>query len=289
MVVETSNKKKKGQGLKYLITGGVLQCVEAATLGLPFEVWKTRMGRFRSETTMQAFWQIYSKGITNFWSGFWPKQVEGMSKGGVLLFSKEKIIDAMAKTSVGPVATGLIAGAGGGVAQVTVMAPMTYLVTAVVNSTAAKEEKVMDIARRTFNDKGIKGFYIGGTAIAFRQASNWASRQGLTEIFRQMIYRFAYKGDRTKKLSMGQEAISGMIGGMLSCWNQPFEVARIEMQSRTSSGQSSITMTGVFKMVYKEHGIAGLFKGVIPRSGLCMWQTLFMVSGAKIIRDKFNW
>jgi hypothetical protein len=28
---------------------------------------------------------------------------------------------------------------------------------------------------------GVKGFYPGGTAIAFRQATNWASRQGFTE------------------------------------------------------------------------------------------------------------
>lgn len=35
-----------------LVTGAVLQCVEAATLGMPFEVWKTRMGRHREETTL---------------------------------------------------------------------------------------------------------------------------------------------------------------------------------------------------------------------------------------------
>jgi len=28
-----------------LLLGAGLQCVEAATLGMPFEVWKTRMGR----------------------------------------------------------------------------------------------------------------------------------------------------------------------------------------------------------------------------------------------------
>lgn len=30
--------------------------------------------------------------------------------------------------------------------------------------------------RETIAAKGIKGLYAGGTAIAFRQASNWASR-----------------------------------------------------------------------------------------------------------------
>lgn len=40
---------------KDLVVGAVLQCVEAATLGMPFEVWKTRMGRFRNESTIESF------------------------------------------------------------------------------------------------------------------------------------------------------------------------------------------------------------------------------------------
>lgn len=38
------------------------KCVEAGTVGLPFEVWKTYMGTYRSETTLQAFRSIYKKG-----------------------------------------------------------------------------------------------------------------------------------------------------------------------------------------------------------------------------------
>lgn len=38
-------------------------------------------------------------------------------------------------------------------------------------------------------------------------------------------------------------------------------------------------------MIYKEYGFSGLFKGVIPRVGLGIWQTLFMVTAAKIVRE----
>ena len=44
-----------GKGWNNIRNGAVLQCAEAITLGMPFEVWKTRMGRFRSETTMESF------------------------------------------------------------------------------------------------------------------------------------------------------------------------------------------------------------------------------------------
>ncbi len=59
--------------------------------------------------------------------------------------------------------------------------------------------------------------------------------------------------------------MAGLIGGALSCWNHPFEVARIEMQSAAGSGAKKQSMMQVFSSVYKEHGVAGLFKGVIPR------------------------
>ena len=42
----------------------------------------------------------------------------------------------------------------------------------------------MERIRETQARGGIAGFYPGGIAIAFRQATNWASRQGFTEIVR---------------------------------------------------------------------------------------------------------
>ena len=44
-------------------------------------------------------------------------------------------------------------------------------------------------------------------------------------------------------------------------------------------------MLGVFRNVVAEYGVAGLFKGLIPRMGLNIWQTLFMVTGAQFIKD----
>ena len=55
---------------KDLLVGGVLQCAEALSVGMPFEVWKTHMGSYRNESTVQAFRNIYKKGgISSFWAG----------------------------------------------------------------------------------------------------------------------------------------------------------------------------------------------------------------------------
>jgi hypothetical protein len=45
---------------------------------------------------------------------------------------------------------------------------------------------------------------------------------------------------KTAKLSKGEEAMSGIIGGTMACWNHPFEVARIEMQSRADQNQPKV-------------------------------------------------
>ena len=35
----------------------------------------------------------------------------------------------------------------------------------------------------------------------------------------------------------------------------------------------------------KESGVGGLFRGIVPRIGLGIWQTLFMVTGAKMVKE----
>ena len=100
---------------------------------MPFEVWKTRMARFRGESTITAFQNIYREGgVSAFWAGTGAKMVESASKGGVLLVSKEAILNACQNAGLSPTFSGIIAGAGGGVAQTSVMGPTTFLVTAAV-------------------------------------------------------------------------------------------------------------------------------------------------------------
>lgn len=268
---------------KDMALGAFIQCAEAASLGMPFEVWKTRMGRFRNEGTFEAFANVYKQGgPTAFWKGTSAKMVESATKGAILLYSKEAILQYSKMAGLSNTMSGLLAGAGGGICQTTVMGPCTFLVTAVV--TGGKDVSIMGKASQTWNEKGIKGFYPGGTAIAFRQASNWASRQGFTEYIRGVVAEMRY-GDKKAKLSKGEEALSGCLGGALSCWNQPFEVARIQMQAAASAGEASKSMMETFSFIVKEQGVGGLFAGIVPRVGLGVWQTLFMVSGAKIIKE----
>lgn len=145
---------------KDLVVGGVLQTVEAMTLGMPFEVWKTHMGTYRKTGTMEAFNIIYSKGgVAAFWSGWQAKAVESFLKGGVLMFSKEAIIRGCKSMGSSDLAAGLVGGFGGGVAQVVVVGPCTYLVTASV--TGDKSISLGTRIAQTYQRSGIGGFYKG--------------------------------------------------------------------------------------------------------------------------------
>lgn len=280
-------KKDGPVSLADLANGALLQCAEAATLGLPFEVWKTRMGRFRNENTIESFVQVYKRGgIGAYWAGFAPKMVESASKGAILLFSKEAINRTLLNSGMSSTLAGIGAGAGGGVCQVVVMGPCTFLVTAAV--TGDKSVTTSQRIKSTFQAKGIKGFFPGGVPIAWRQATNWASRQGITEAVRNEIKSNHYPNTPSAqaKLSVGEEAAAGIVGGAMSCWNHPFEVARIQMQSAADKGEPKQSMLQVFKSVQKESGVGGLFKGIVPRICLGIWQTLFMVTVPIVMQKK---
>jgi len=260
--------------------GPLVQMAEAASLGMPFEVWKTRMGRHRTETTRQAFVNIYKDGGARaFWRGTQAKMFESATKGAILMYAKEGINDSLLLAGWRPEAAGVVAG--GGIAQVSVMGPATYLVTGAVNDPG---KSTMERIRTTYARGGVAGFYPGGVAIAFRQATNWASRQGFTEATRAKA-KLVLHGDANAKLSKWEEVGCGITGGTLASWNHPFEVARIEAQSRGNAGQPVGNMVSVMRDIVREGGVGGLFRGIIPRIGLGIWQTLFMVTGAKMVKD----
>ena len=121
--------------------------------------------------------------------------------------------------------------------------------------------------------------------MAVRQMTNWASRAGFTEFTRNKMKSYKY-GNPDAKLSVKEEAVCGMIGGALACWNHPIEVCRIEMQSRTVSGESALSLGGTISHVVKNDGVMGLFKGLYFLSLffscehflLCLFVCLFLFS-----------
>ena len=85
-----------------LFLGPLIQCAEAATLGMPFEVWKTRMGRFRQEGTLEAFANIYSD--KNAVCSMDPVGADGAvaaAKGGLITPMRGAVLGALVGYKLG--------------------------------------------------------------------------------------------------------------------------------------------------------------------------------------------
>ena len=82
-----------------------------------------------------------------------------------------------------------------------------------------------------------------------------------------------------------QPLCPGCLGGTLSAWNTPFEVARIESQSRVmaKSGndnqgeEKSKSLFATMRDIVDERGVGALYVGLIPRACQACYQTLFLV------------
>ncbi|CAA9991025.1 mitochondrial carrier protein, putative [Plasmodium knowlesi strain H] len=306
---------------KDLVSGSILHCLETASLGMPLEVWKTRMCVYRNENTIRSFCTIYNKGVGQFYAGFYAKLIESSSKGAVLLISKEHMIKFCNNLNINQTTSGFIGGAVGGISQSLVMTPCTFFITASIDKKINYREKLADIIK----NGGFTTLYKGNCAMCLRQGTNWASRQGLTEWVRNLFierkrkaerlrqtegqvglknevmhkgnnfhqstptkdtHSIGKQGDTPQDLSPTEELLCGVLGGALSVWNNPFDVIRVYMQNNANKN-INLTFLQSFVNLYREGGILYLYKGVIPRCFLCIWQTLFMVTGIKILNKYY--
>jgi hypothetical protein len=164
---------------------------------------------------MTAFRNVYNKGgVRAFWAGFQPKMVESFLKGGILLFAKDAAMRSMKAAGATEVTAGLAGGFVGGCAQVVIMGPCTFLVTAAV--TGDKSVSVYKHAVDTFKTRGIGGFYHGGTALLLRQGTfscaqlatiiaNFRNLQRREQLgFAAGVHRLRARSHKERQISIGR-------------------------------------------------------------------------------------
>ena len=139
-------------------------------------------------------------GWLNLWSGTPSRTIEGALLGAVFLVgstaTKKQVLAMGAGKNVAALAGGVV----GGVVQAVVMTPAGMVFTSLnVNKgkPGYENDNAITVARRIIKDKGLQGMYVGGTPMALRQASNWASRGLFTELCRTnlKLSRFGLLGE----------------------------------------------------------------------------------------------
>ncbi|KAG9314251.1 mitochondrial carrier [Chiua virens] len=254
---------QKGINWSNIAVGAIMNMV--TTLGQPLEVLKTQMAANRSQTMIQATKAVWARGgVAGFYQGLIPwAWIEASTKGAVLLFTASEIETGAVGVGISPAAAGLLGGMGGGIAQA--YATMGFTTCMKTVEITRHKEAASGVQRSTFQvfmdiyrKEGIRGINKGVNAVAVRQCTNWGSRMGFARLAESMIRN----------------------------WNQPIEVVRVEMQSmaKAANRPEKLTILNTLNFIYKENGIKGLYRGVTPRIGLGIWQTICMVSFADYLK-----
>lgn len=258
------------QTLKNLARGALLRIGSDLSGGTPLESIKCRVTVTKDSGFEAARNIVRQGGLAALWAGTPSRTVEGALLGAMFILGSTPTKKQLLKMGVSPVVAQLTAGTVGGLAQAIVMTPAGMVFTSLnVNKgkPGYENDNAITVTRRIIREKGLGGMFVGGGAMAARQASNWASRAGLTELARGTMSRYGLWG----------EIGSGVIGGVGSCWNTPIETCRVLMHKDVSEGKPEKSFQQYVADIYEEDGIPGLFRGVSPRGVQAIWQTVFMV------------
>lgn len=247
------------------------------------------MAANRGDSFFSAIARTWGRGgVLGFYQGLIPwAWFEASTKGAVLFFvSSEVEYLAKANFGFGSFGAGITGGILGGVAQSYATMGLTTCMKTVeitrskATTVSGKVPGTWEVFRDIYKREGIRGINKGVNAVAIRQMTNWGSRFGLSRLSEEGIRKFTGKTDPSQKLSVWEKILASMVGGGLSAWNQPIEVVRVEMQSKTADPNrpKNLTVVKAFKYIYESNGLKGLYRGVTPRIGLGVWQTVFMVA-----------
>ncbi|KAI4526342.1 mitochondrial carrier domain-containing protein [Schizophyllum commune] len=288
----TKEPGQKGVNFSNIAVGAIMN-MEVTTLGQPLEVLKTQMAANRSQTMWQACKSVWSRGgVVGFYQGLIPwAWIEASTKGAVLIFTASEVESKTLEWGINPAAAGLIGGMSGGIMQAyATMGFTTCMKTAEITraktaASGAKPPSTWAVFADIYRREGLAGVNKGVNAVAVRQCTNWGSRMGFARLAETAIRRLRGVGDNEKLGALDKIAAS-TVGGALATWNQPIEVIRVEMQSlaKKPDAPAKPTIMNTLAYIYKENGVKGLYRGVTPRIGLGIWQTVCMVSFADYVK-----
>jgi len=279
--------EKKPVKFSNLLLGAGLNMFEVTTLGQPLEVVKTTMAANRGDNVAGALKRVWSRGgIFGYYQGLIPwAWIEASTKGAVLLFVASEAEYYARTFGANNFVAGISGGMVGGVAQAyATMGFCTCMKTVEITqhklaAAGVKPPSTFQTFADIYRKEGIRGINKGVNAVAIRQTTNWGSRFGLSRLAESGIRKVTGK-EHGESLSAGEKILASGLGGGLSAWNQPIEVIRVEMQSKTEDPNrpKNLTVGKTFRYIYGSNGLKGLYRGVTPRIGLGVWQTICMVA-----------
>ncbi|CCF56650.1 hypothetical protein KAFR_0B03530 [Kazachstania africana CBS 2517] len=287
--------KKRPISFSNILLGASLNMAEVTSLGQPLEVVKTTMAANRELGFITAVKHVWSRGgIFGFYQGLIPwAWIEASTKGAVLLFVSTEAEYRFKTAGLGNFSAGILGGISGGVVQsYLTMGFCTCMKTVEITRLKSVQaggipESSWSVFRNIYSKEGLKGIYKGVNAVAIRQMTNWGSRFGLSRLVEDGIRKVRGKTGSNDRLNSIEKIAASALGGGLSAWNQPIEVIRVEMQSKKvdPNRPQNLTVWKTFRYIVKTNGYKGLYRGITPRVGLGVWQTICMVGFGDMAKE----
>ncbi|OJJ79939.1 uncharacterized protein ASPGLDRAFT_1504091 [Aspergillus glaucus CBS 516.65] len=195
--------------------------------GQPRGIVESHCPANRHDTLKDAVRKTWSRGgFTAFYQGLIPwAWLEACTKGAILVLTSTEIEHhAQTKFDASPTVCSVLGGIGGGFAQAyltmgttTCMKTVEVTRTKEVSKPGNKPSSPMKVFFEILREKGI------------RSITGWSSRIGISRFAKESIRGITGKL-KEERSRFGEKILASTIGGALSCWNQPFEVLRVEMQ-----------------------------------------------------------
>jgi solute carrier family 25 2-oxodicarboxylate transporter 21 len=128
-------------------------------------------------------------------------------------------------------------------------------------SSAARYKGVLDCAVKIVRESGPLGLYQGFESTVWRHIVWNAGYFGCIFQVRSLL-----PTAETKKGTMVNDLVAGSVGGTVgTLLNTPFDVVKSRIQSTTGAREAlPWVWSGIFK-VYREEGVAALYKGLVPK------------------------
>ncbi|OQE24691.1 hypothetical protein PENSTE_c007G05325 [Penicillium steckii] len=269
-------EQKRPIPYRNLVVGALMNVFQVTSLGQPMEVLKTHLAANRKDTLRDAVRQTWSRGrVAAFYQGLIPwAWLEASTKGAILIVASTEIeYHARTKLGASPTVCGILGGITGGVAQ----SYLTMGVTACMKTVEVTRTKI--------------GAQSARVPAPWRCSSAFFVRKeyeviGISRFAEESIRSITGKSEK-EKLQFGEKILASTIGGALSCWNQPFEVLRVEMQSMKNdpTRPANPTIVSTLKHIFAVSGVKGLFRGVVPRIGVATWATVCMVGFGDTVKE----
>ena len=199
-----------GAGLaKNLLRGAFLRVASDLTGGTVLESIKCRVTGSMDGPIDATRHIIEEGGVLALWAGTPSRTVEGSLLGAFFILGSTLTKRQVLRMGGSPTVAALMGGLVGGVAQSVVMTPAGMIFTS-LNLNRGKPgyegDNAITVSKRIIEEKGILGMYRGIGPMVARQATNWASRSGFTEIARTTFKMSQY--------GVWGEIGSGVIGGI---------------------------------------------------------------------------